>query len=90
MSIDKTNLSHEFVIPEGEQEFYELIGKTIRDARVARNLTQEEVAEAMGVDVEVMDAYEKAKIAVPVYHFLEIAKYMKWPPEFDEMQKKIA
>ena len=36
MSIDKTNLSHEFVIPEGEQEIYELIGKTIRDARVAR------------------------------------------------------
>ena len=90
MSIDKTKMEHEFIIPEGEQEIYEIIGNTIRDARDARNLTQQEVADVLGIGVEVLDAYENAEIAVPVYHFLEIAKYMKWPPEFDEMQKKIA
>lgn len=90
MSIDKTKLSQEFVIPEGEQEIYDLIGKTICDARAARNITQQEIADALDIDVDVVVAYENAEIAVPVYHFLEIAKYMKWPKEFDEMQKKIA
>ncbi|MBQ7056085.1 MAG: helix-turn-helix transcriptional regulator [Alphaproteobacteria bacterium] len=90
MSIDKINLSQEFVIPEGEQEVYDLIGKTIRDARVARDISQKDIADALDIDVDVIDAYENAEIAVPVYHFLEIAKFMKWPTEFDEMQKKIA
>ena len=90
MSIDKTKLDNEFIIPEGEQEIYDFIGKTIRDARVARNISQQEIADALEIDIEVVNAYENAEIAVPVYHFLEIAKYMKWPPEFDEMQKKIA
>lgn len=90
MSIDKMNLSQEFVIPEGEQEVYDLIGKTIRDARVARDISQKDIADALDIDVDVIDAYENAEIAVPVYHFLEIAKFMKWPTEFDEMQKKIA
>ncbi len=84
------NLSQEFVIPEGEQEVYDLIGKTIRDARVARDISQKDIADALDIDVDVIDAYENAEIAVPVYHFLEIAKFMKWPTEFDEMQKKIA
>ena len=83
-------MSQEFVIPEGEQEVYDLIGKTIRDARVARDISQKDIADALDIDVDVIDAYENAEIAVPVYHFLEIAKFMKWPTEFDEMQKKIA
>ena len=90
MSIDKINLSQEFVIPEGEQEVYDLIGKTIRDARVARNISKKDIADVLELDVDVIDAYENAEIAVPLYHFLEIAKFMKWPPEFDEMQKKFA
>ena len=45
MSIDKTKLDNEFIIPEGEQEIYDFIGKTIRDARVARNISQQEIAD---------------------------------------------
>jgi transcriptional regulator with XRE-family HTH domain len=90
VSIDKASLGHEFIIPDGEQEIYDLIGKTIHDVRVARNVSQQEIADALNIDVEFVNAYENAEIAVPVYHFLEIAKYMKWPTEFDELQKKIA
>lgn len=89
MSIDKLKLGSEFIIPQGEEKNYELIGSTIRNVRMKRNISQNDLAKVLNVDVEVIDAYENAEIAVPIYHFLDIAEYMKWPSEFDEMHKMI-
>ncbi len=76
-------------VPKGEELFYKTIGETLRNARIARNISQDDLAAVLQVGVDVIDAYEQATLAIPIYHFLEIAKFMGWPAEFDEMQKKL-
>lgn len=77
----------ELKIPVGEENFYKKIGETIRSARLARNVSVADLAGVLQVGVDVIEAYENADLAIPIYHFLEIAKFMNWPAEFDELQK---
>lgn len=89
MPIDKSKLPEEFIVPKGEEKITQKIGDTIRIAREARGVLKQELADALGVDVEFIEAYECATLAVPIYHFLEIAKILNWPQEFDDMQKTL-
>jgi len=82
-------MSEEFMVPNGEEKFYKKVGQTIRNARQTRNVSPQDLASALQVDVNVIEDYEQANVAIPIYHFLEIAKFLKWPPEFDEIQKNI-
>lgn len=83
MTIDKTKLQDEFIIADGEQDFYTKIGQMIRDIRINKNISQEELAKSLNTTSEFIDAYENATIAIPIYHFMELCKIMDCYNDFD-------
>ena len=84
MTVDKTKLPEEFLISDGEQEFYTRIGKMIHDMRIAKNISQAEIAEQIDTTPEFVDAYEKAEIAIPFHQFMEIGRILNC---FEEVGK---
>ena len=87
MNIDIKNLPPEFIVPDGEQEFYSALGATLKTVRTNRNLSQQEIAEMLNVEAEYINAYERGELAIPVYHFLVLASKLNYPPEFDDFGK---
>ena len=88
MPIDKINLPEEFIVPDSDKKFYEKIGNKIRDIRIAQKISQEQLANMLGINSEFIDAYETATLAVPIYHFIEIGKKHNRLEEFDKIIKQ--
>lgn len=85
MTIDKIKLQDEFIIANGEQDFYTKIGQKIRDIRTSKNISQAELAKSLNTTSEFIDAYENATVAIPIYHFMELCKIMDCYNDFDNV-----
>ena len=85
MTIDKIKLQDEFIITNGEQDFYTKIGQKIRDIRTSKNISQAELAKSLNTTSEFIEAYENATVAIPIYHFMELCKIMDCYNDFDNI-----
>ncbi|MDW2958886.1 MAG: helix-turn-helix transcriptional regulator [Alphaproteobacteria bacterium] len=85
MTIDKIKLQDEFIITNGEQDFYTKIGQKIRDIRTSKNISQAELAKSLNTTSEFIEAYENATVAIPIYHFMELCKIMDCYNDFDNV-----
>lgn len=89
MTIDIKNLPLEFIVPDNARDFYVYLGDLIKSVRCDRNLSIAQIAEMLHIDVDFVDAYERGELAIPVYHFFELAARLGYPPEFDNIQTKL-
>ena len=66
------------------------IGKLIRQERLRRRLTQEELAEAVGVSAKSVRRWEKGIVTPTAHHRLRLSKFFDIFPEkfFDESEEK--
>ncbi len=72
-------------IDSSQRQFYENLGRKLRSARIARNMSADELATAAGISLEQFYAYENAELAIPIYHLIPILKYLEYPPELDTL-----
>ena len=49
------------------------IGRRIRGKRRALDLTEDDLAKALGVECETIEAYERASVRVPSEHVIKLA-----------------
>lgn len=56
------------------------IGKKIKEFRLVNNLSQQEIADAIGVSVLTYQNYESAKVSMPLDKFVKIAQFLKFNP----------
>ena len=89
MTIDVKQLPLEFIIPDGTQDFYKYLGDVIKSVRCDRNLSVEQIAQMLHTAPEFITAYEQGALAIPVYHFFELAARLGYPPEFDNIGIKL-
>ena len=89
MTIDIKNLPLEFIVPDDARDFYVYLGDIIKSVRFDRNLSIAQIAEMLHIDAEFVDAYESGELAIPVYHFFELAARLGYPPEFDHIHTKL-
>lgn len=89
MTIDIKNLPLEFIVPDDARDFYVYLGDIIKSVRCDRNLSGAQIAEMLHIDAEFVDAYERGELAIPVYHFFELAARLGYPPEFDHIHTKL-
>ena len=50
-----------------KEEFYRDLGGLLRDIRYERELTQQEMAESLGVSLRAYQTYEHGKAAMPAF-----------------------
>ena len=59
--------------------FYEEIGFRIRQTRILGGLTQEALAERLGVSTQTMQRYETGEVRIPTVAFVKCAKVLGTP-----------
>lgn len=89
MTIDIKNLPLEFIVPDNARDFYVYLGDIIKSVRCDRNLSIAQIAEMLHIDAEFVDAYERGELAIPVYHFFELAARLGYPHEFEQIHTKL-
>ena len=47
----------------------------LRDLREDRDLTQEQIAEVLGISRSFYNRYETGRIQMPIHHFVTLARY---------------
>lgn len=60
------------------------IGETVRELRIKKGITQEQISIAVGVCVEFLDALERGHVAAPVYLYADVYHALK--PTRNEME----
>ncbi len=55
------------------------IGAAVRNARMARGITQDELAQALGVDRVTISRYEGGKRAIGIPTLLDVSAYLRIP-----------
>ncbi len=81
--LDKKNIPEEMIINPGEEEFYQRLGMRLRAARERLGMAASDIARIVDIDVEQLQDYENAVLAIPIYHMLPIAEFLGYPPELD-------
>ena len=89
MSIDTTNLPLEFIVPDDARDLYVYLGEILKSVRCDRNLSIKQVAEMLHTGTDFIQAYEQGTLAIPVYHFFELAARLNYPPELDNLDIKL-
>ncbi len=79
----------ELFVDDENRDFYVRLGATIRKTRTERGITLEQMAEIAGIEPAQLDSYESGTFAIPILTLVPILRYMNFPPEFDELGKKI-
>lgn len=49
----------------------------LKECRVAKKLSQTQIAELLGIDQRVYSTYETGKREIPLHHFITLAKFYK-------------
>lgn len=47
----------------------------LKECRVAKKLSQTQIAELLGIDQRVYSVYETGKREIPLHHFITLAKF---------------
>src|SRR5450830_1860521 len=66
--------------PEKKNSLAKLVGANIKGHRIARGLTQHDLAQTLGIEVETMSRYERGHIAPPLEQVGKIATVLGVPP----------
>jgi transcriptional regulator with XRE-family HTH domain len=74
-------MASRFRTPEGE-ETARRIGDRIRDARMARGLSQKQLARALGITHQSVNKYELANVELSIARLLALAKVLGVSPAF--------
>ena len=74
-------MASHFRTPEGK-EAARRIGVRIRDARMARGLSQKQLAHALGVSHQAVNKYEQANVDLSIARLLALAKALGVTPTF--------
>ena len=80
------HIPEEMRINPEEKEFYISLGKKIKLARDRLGLSSATVAAAIGVNVDQLEKYENAVLAILVYHFITLLQYMKFAKELENLK----
>lgn len=83
MAIDMNNIPEEMIIHPDERAFCNALGAALRDFRVARGLSLEQMAEIGESTAEYWEKYENAELQIPLYQFLPVFLHFKYPPELE-------
>jgi transcriptional regulator with XRE-family HTH domain len=74
-------MASRFRTPEGE-ETARRIGDRIRDARMARGLSQKQLARALGITHQSVNKYELANVELSIARLLALAEVLGVSPAF--------
>ncbi len=80
------NIPEEMIVKPDEELFYIELGQKIKSARNRLGISQEDIANAIGVSVSFFEKYENGTLAIPVYHFIPLLQYMKFPYELENLK----
>ena len=80
------NIPEEMLVKPGEELFYIELGQKIKSARNRLGISQEDIANAIGVSVSFFEKYENGTLAISVYHFIPLLQYMKFPYELENLK----
>ena len=79
-------VSSEPVTPQ-QEEIRKTLGETLKELRTGRNMTQEFVAESLGVSRQAVSKWENGSSEPSTSNLIAIAKLYETPPE--ELLKKL-
>lgn len=54
----------------------------LKECRVAKKLSQTQIAELLGIDQRVYSIYETGKREIPLHHFITLAKFYKFSLDY--------
>ncbi|MBQ2627375.1 MAG: helix-turn-helix transcriptional regulator [Eubacterium sp.] len=59
-----------------KRKYYEYIGKKIRNARKLRNMTQQDVADRLGITRSLYSQYERGACSITLKTWIELAEIL--------------
>lgn len=69
-------------MPRQDLDFAKMVGKTIAAQRLAKGLTQEQVAIALDVETESISRFERGAVLPPLTRLVELADVFEVPLEY--------